>query len=255
MKRIPVWCLLLLAPSWLCFHAVGADHGDAITPALAHEDRPQDDRDVDANRRPDAVLEFFGLRRGMSVLDMFSSTGYYTEIVSRVVGPSGRVLAHNNKAYRDYAAAGIAARYADGRLPNVSRLDVEVKDLNLEPGSLDLALMVLAYHDLYYEPGDGSWPDIDGPAMLREIYAGLRSGGVLGLVDHEARPGAPLVATGTTLHRIDKRVVLEQIEAAGFVLDAESDLLDNPEDDLTQSAFADGLRGKTDRFVFRFRKP
>lgn len=210
---------------------------------------------MDGGRRPQAVLEFFGLEAGMSVLDMFSSTGYYTEILSHAVGSRGAVLAHNNQAYRAYAADAIEKRHANGRLHNVTRLDIEVEELDLEPGSVDMVLLILAYHDIYYKPGDGSWPDIDGPAMLEQIYGGLRPGGVLGLVDHDAKAGAALVETATTLHRIDKRQVVEQVQAAGFVREAESDILDNPKDDLTQSAFADGIRGNTNRFVLRFRKP
>ena len=232
-----------------------APPGEVIAGALGHADRPAEDREQDGARRPQEVLEFFGLRPGMSVVDMFASGGYYTEIVSRVVGSEGGVLAHNNEAYRAYVADAIAKRHADGRLSNVRRLDVEVDELSLDPDSLDMALLILSYHDIYYRPGDGSWPDIDGPAMLAEIRKGLRPGGVLGLVDHEARAGSALIETATTLHRIDKQRVKEEIEAAGFVMEAESQALDNPADDLDQGVFVDEARGKTDRFVYRFRKP
>lgn len=259
MKRAAISCLALLflvLTGAACTSTDGTDEsGDPLASALAHEDRPQEDRDQDDNRRPQAVLEFFGLEAGMSVLDMFSSGGYYTEILSRVVGPEGEVFAHNNEAYRAYAADAIAKRHSNTRLPNVSRLDIEVDELDLEAGSLDMALLVLAYHDIYYKPADGSWPDIDGPAMLAQIYEGLRPGSVLGVVDHEAQSAAVLVETATTLHRIDKQRVREQIESAGFVMEAESDILDNPADDLTRGVFVEGVRGKTDRFVYRFRKP
>ena len=114
--------------------------------------------------------------------------------------------------------------------------------------------MILSYHDVYYLPGDGSWPEIDGPRMLATILDSMKPGAVIGVVDHAAESGAP-VEVGTSLHRIDPARLRREFEAAGFVFDGESSDLRNPGDDLGKPMYAEGIRGKTDRFVFRFRKP
>ncbi len=227
---------------------------DPIALALAAPARPPSDRERDGGRRPDAVLAYFGIEPGMTVLDLFSGGGYYTEIVSRIVGPTGRVLAHNNDAYLRYAAEEIAARYAEGRLGNVTRLDMPVADLSLEPGSVDVALLILAYHDIYFRPGDGSWPVIDGPGMLSLVYDALKPGGVLGVVDHAGNADITL-AEIDRLHRIDEARVIREIEAAGFEPAGSSDVLRNPEDDHLRPMYDPQIRGRTDRFVLRFHKP
>ena len=200
------------------------------------------------------MLGFFGVRPETAVLDMFAGGGYYTEILSRYVGLKGRVYSHNNKAYRDYAADAIKARYREGALANVTRLDAEVDELDLPENSLDTVLLVLSYHDVYFRPGDGSWPEIDGPAMLGEFLSALKPGGVLGVVDHVGEAGLD-EAGMNALHRIDPERARREIEAAGFVFDGELDVLRNPGDDRTKAMFDPAVRGKTDRFVYRFRKP
>ena len=120
---------------------------------------------------------------------------------------------------------------------------------------LDAVLLILSYHDIYYAPGDGSWPDIDGPEMLQTIYDALAPGGVLGVVDHAAVPGTPNDDAGNELHRIDEESAKAEILAAGFVLDGEHDALRNPDDDRSKPMFVEGIRGYTDRFILRFRKP
>ncbi|HKL62661.1 MAG TPA: hypothetical protein VJ883_04790 [Woeseiaceae bacterium] len=225
-----------------------------VTRALAAEARPASDRERDPARKPGEVLTFFGIAPGMTVLDVFSGGGYYTEIAARVVGPGGRIIAHNNRAYLDYAADEIAARYADGRLANVERIGAPAAALELEPGSVDVALLILAYHDIYFRPGDGSWPHIDGPAMLAAIRAALRPGGILGVVDHA---GSADITTGEIgrLHRIDEARLVREIESAGFELVASSDVLRNPDDTRLLPMYDAEVRGRTDRLVLKFRKP
>ena len=190
----------------------------------------------------------------MQVLDMFAGGGYYTELLAYSVGESGRGLSHNNQAYLEYAKEEIAQRYADNRLANVQDLNQEAADLDLPATSFDVALLILSYHDIYYTPGDGSWAKIDGPKMLKEILDSLKPGGVLGVVDHAAGRGVP-ATSGNSLHRIDPDLVKRQISAVGFVFDGASEALRNPGDDLEKPMYAEGIKGNTDRFIFRFKKP
>ena len=239
-----------------------AELGDAATAtlspyelAVANPARSEADRLRDGARKPAETLEFFDVAESMQVLDMFSGGGYYTEVLAYLVGPKGKVYAQNNQAYLDFAKDELKTRFADGRLANVERLNIAVADLDLPADTIDVALLILSYHDLYYRPEDDSWPEIDGPAMLFDIYGSLKPGGVLGVIDHNANPGADKFETATGLHRIDMMVVRCEIESAGFAFAGSADLLRNPRDDLSAPMFAEGIRGKTDRFVLRFHKP
>ncbi|MDX1507325.1 MAG: hypothetical protein R3358_03520 [Woeseiaceae bacterium] len=241
------------APADAVSEAPAAPDSGIYAAAVANENRPTGDYERDANRKPAEVLAFLGIRPGMHVLDMFSGGGYYTELLSLVVGDAGRVTAHTNKAYVDFVGEEFEARYANDRLPNVDVLWAENNELDLEPGQYDAIMLVLSYHDIYFTPDNVNWPKIDGPKLLAELHEGLRDDGFIGLVDHAALPGSGQ-ETGNTVHRIDRDLVVAEMAAAGFVLDAESDLLRNPDDDRSLSAFDPSIRGKTDRFVLRFRK-
>jgi predicted methyltransferase len=222
--------------------------------AVASSDRTDSDRERDAGRKPAAVLEFFAIEPGMTVLDMFSGGGYYTEMISTVVGANGKVVAHSNQAYAQFVGDELKLRYADGRLANVEILMAENNELELPADAFDAVMIVLAYHDIYYVSEENDWPKIDGPKLLAEFYSGLKSGGTLAIVDHYAAAGAP-AETGGTLHRIDPDLVIAEIEAAGFVQDGKSDVLRNMDDDHSLNIFDEQISGKTDRFVMKFRKP
>lgn len=222
--------------------------------AAANEGRTEADRARDAGRKPAQVLEFFGIQPGMTVLDMYSGGGYYTEMLSHIVGPEGSVIAHSNQAYAGFVGEEATNRYANNRLGNVEILMAENNELALPNASFDAIMMILAYHDIYYVDPDNGWPEIDGPRFVETLYNGLRPGGILAVVDHYAAPGSPS-ETGNTLHRIDPDIVTAELQAAGFVLEAKSDVLRNMDDDHSVNMGAPEVRGKTDRFVFRFRKP
>ena len=186
------------------------------------------------------------------MLDLFAAGGYYTEVLAAAVGPDGKVLAHNNNfllTVRDGVFdKEMTARLADNRLANVQRLDRELQELNLQPESLDAVNLVLNYHDVYsFTKEAGGTTE----SVLRLLYSLLKPGGVLGIIDHSANPGPH----ERDLHRINKDIVIEEVTGSGFTLEAQSDLLRNPDDDLTGSVFDPALRGHTDRFVLRFRKP
>ncbi|MGB5688486.1 MAG: hypothetical protein WBM45_04375, partial [Woeseiaceae bacterium] len=222
--------------------------------AVANPARPEADRARDERRKPAEVLEFLGIAPGMTVLDTFSGGGYYTEILSYTVGNSGRIIAQSNKAYLQFVGEEFENRYLGGRLGNVQVLMAENNELELEPDSLDAIMLVLSFHDLYYAAPEDGWPAIDVPAFLAELHSGLRTGGFVGIIDHYAADGAPS-ETGSTTHRIDPAIVIATMTEAGFVLDGQSDILRNPDDDYEKTVFDPELRGKTDRFVMRFRKP
>jgi predicted methyltransferase len=227
----------------------------AIGAAIASPDRPAADREQDARRMPQQVLEFAGVAPDMHVVDVFSAGGYYTELIARVVGAKGQVIAYNNPPYARFAAKGIEARYAGNRLPNVRQVTAPIEDLELVPASQDVAIFVMSYHDLYWRPTDGSWPDTDPQLLLSKLRAALKPGGVVVVQDHVANPGGDPAKVVDSLHRIDPALVKRDFEKAGFVFDGDSALLAHPGDDHLKLVFDEAIRGKTDQFLFRFRKP
>ena len=223
----------------------------AIEAAIANiPDRPADDAARDAGRKPAEVLAFLGLEPGMTVIDVFAAGGWYSEVLAAAVGPDGRVIIQNPLRLLELRDGmfekQLSARLEAGRLGNVSRMDMNVHELGLEPGSVDFALTALNVHDMYYLIS----PEV-AAGTLASIHALLKPGGVLGVIDHVGAPDAD----NATLHRIDAQIVKDMAVAAGFVVEAESGILHNYNDDLTQVVFAPEIRGKTHRFVLRLRKP
>jgi predicted methyltransferase len=250
---ISVTCLLLPAAARSA-EAAAAAGPDPIAAAIGSSERPAADREQDAVRQPATILAFLGVAPGWKVADLFSAGGYYTELLSRIVGPGGEVIAYNNPPYAKFAAKDIAARYAGNRLPNVRQIMLEVDELTLAPGSLDGAIFIMSYHDMYWRPEDGSWKRTDPKLMLTKLHAALKDGGVVVVQDHVANPGGDAAAIVDKLHRIDSAIVKRDFEAAGFKLDGESAALAHPDDDHTKLVFDPSIRGKTDQFIFRFRK-
>ena len=227
----------------------------AIDAAFASPDRPADDRELDARRQSKAVLAFLGVRPGMRVIDVFSAGGYNTELLARAVGVKGEVIAYNNPPYARYAAKAIEKRYRGERLGNVRQVTAEVDELELAPGSLDAALFVMSYHDVYFRPKDGGFDRTSPQLLLTKLHDALKPGGVVVVQDHVATPGGDPKEVADKLHRIDPALVRRDFEQAGFVFDGESDVLKHPGDDHSTLVFDEAIRGKTDQFVYRFRKP
>jgi predicted methyltransferase len=227
----------------------------AIDAAIASTDRPRADVERDAASRPGDIMAFLGVKPGLRVIDMFSAGGYYTELLARAVGVKGQVIAYNNPPYAKFAAKDIAPRYAGGRLGNVRQVTAEVDELDLAPASLDAALFVMSFHDAYWRPADGGWNRTDPDEMLRRLYKALKPGGVVVVQDHVAKPGGDTAKVVDELHRIDPAVVRAAFERAGFVFDRASDLLAHPDDDHSKLVFDESIRGRTDQFIYRFRKP
>jgi predicted methyltransferase len=225
-----------------------------IAAAVADPRRSPADIARDVNRKPEKVLHFIGVEPGMVVLDMYSGGGYYAELLSYAVGSDGRVIAHNNTPYATLAGADIEPRYSNGRLSNVEQLIGENNQLKLEADTFDAALFILSYHDVYYIDGERGWELVDRPMMLAEIFAAMKPGAVLGLVDHIAAAGMPTEAV-KPLHRVDPELVKADFLRAGFILDGESDVLRNPADDYNMIPMLPQIRGRSDRMLFRFIKP
>lgn len=222
--------------------------------ALASDSRSEEDRASDAGRQGATVLEFFGIEPGDVILEMWAGGGYYTELLAHVVGESGKVVVHANTPILAFAGEAHEKRHADNRLPNTEILMAENNELTLQADSFDAATIILNYHDLYWSSEQYGWDEIDVATFLAELYKSIKPGGVLGIVDHQAASGSPS-ETGNTLHRLDSAIVIAELEAAGFVLDGESDVLRNVEDDHSKGVFDPEIRGKTDRYVLRFIKP
>jgi predicted methyltransferase len=227
--------------------------GPDLETRLVTGSRPVADKMRDAGRKPAAVMEFLGVEPGMTAIDVIASGGYYTDVLAEAVGPEGKVYAQNIAfvlQIRDGVnEKAMAARLAGNRLPNVVRLDRELDDLGLAPGSVDVAFSALNFHDIL----DGRGPDA-AAAVLRAIHLVLTDDGVFGLVDHAGDPGEEHNARNKELHRIDEARVIEAVTTAGFVVEATSDVLRNPADDRSVNVFAEDTRGRTDRFVLKLRK-
>ncbi len=224
---------------------------DYIKAAVASPDRSEDDRKSDAWRKPAEMLTFAGIKPGMTVLDINSGGGYYTEMLSSAVGTEGSVIAHNGGIYWDFVKNTVAERFT-GRLANVTQLHNGHEEIDLEAGSVDVAMMMMAYHD-YYHKGESRTKDEDIPAILATIKDVLKDGGSLIVTDHVALAGSGK-DVGETLHRIDPEFVKAQVLAAGFKLAETSEILANSSDDHTLMVFDKTIRFKTDRFVLKFVK-
>ncbi len=245
------------APTQATDDAAAAADGPMVSiyeQAVASPRRTDADRERDAGRKPGQVLEFFQIAPGMTVLDMFSGGGYYTEMLSEIAGPDGKIVAHTNTAYAGFVGDEAVDRYADNRLANVEILLAENNELKLPDAEFDVVMLILSYHDIYFVDVANGWPKIDAAKFLAELEKGLKPGGILTVVDHYAAAGAPR-ETGGSLHRIDPQIVISELEAEGLVLEARSAVLRNLEDDHSLGVFDPEVRGKTDRFVLKFRKP
>jgi predicted methyltransferase len=214
-----------------------------IKDAIANPDRPADDLKLDAGRKPDQMLAFFGVAPGMKVADIFAGGGYTTELLSNIVGPRGRVYSQNPVFPPKYKKIGEAwdARLKNPALRNV--IAVHTLD-KVTPGSLDLVIMNMNYHDLVLLK-------LDRASLNASIMKALKPGGFYCIVDHSAKNGSGL--KDLQLHRIDEQYLIDEVEKAGFKLAAASSALRHPEDDRTWNVFK--KRGQTDRFMLKFAKP
>ena len=210
-----------------------------FTAILTNPERPKEERALDATRKPDEVLKFYGVKAGDKVADLWAGRGYYTALLSQVVGPQGVVYSANPSARPE-----VAERWKKPELVNVKAIDGPLDKLALpQDGSLDFVIIHLNYHDLAPEARS---------AMNKRIFGALKRGGIYGVVDHSAKEGTGNEAA-KTLHRIDRLLVIKEVIGAGFTLDKEGNMLRRPDDTRDFNVLKE--RNRDDRFVLAFQKP
>lgn len=225
----------------------------AIAAAMADAARPDADKARDADRKPAETLAFIGLKPGDKVADYAAGSGYFTRLFSGAAGPKGHVYAsvpgelfvYTNIVKGIADTEGYAATH-----PNVSITFGSALYAAKYPEKLDVFWIAQNYHDLR----DPFMGPVDMAAFNKAVFAALKPGGVYVVLDHVAAKGSP-ADVSDTLHRIEPSVVRREVEAAGFRFEAESRILANPDDPHTATVFDKSIRGHTDQFLFKFRKP
>jgi predicted methyltransferase len=255
MRLISVAALTLaLAAAPLYAEAPARPTVSTVAAAVASSDRKPDNVKLDESRKPAEVLQFLGLKPGMHVLDLFGANAYWAEIAAPVVGPKGHVTVWEpTQFYKEPAQKSFAEFEATH--PNVSIVVSPFEAPNLTKNFADLVILNLNYHDTYWQSEKYGIPRMDPAAFLKTVYAAMKPGAVIGVIDHVASPNSDARATVEKLHRIDPEVVKADFKRAGFVLAGSSDILRNPSDDHSLLVFDPKVRGKTDRFIFKFKKP
>jgi predicted methyltransferase len=232
--------------------AVAAPSG-SIAAAVASDERSPDNVKLDESRKPAELLTWLGLRPGMRVADPFGGNFYWAEITGRAVGPTGHVTIwepkqfYSKETYDQYQAV-------QAKEPNVWLRVSPFEQPDIPAGKYDFMLINLDYHDVYWESAKYGIPRMDPDEWLKTVYAAMKPGAIVGVVDHVANAGDTR-ATVEKLHRIDPETVKADFKRAGFQLVGTSNMLRNPEDDHSLLVFDPKIRGKTDRFVLKFRKP
>ena len=222
-----------------------------VAKAVADPSRATD-ATIDSRRKVAELTAFAGIKPGDNVLELIPGSGYFTRVFSKVVGPKGHVYAVWPTEYNKESGDDSDKLRKLGTQPGYTNISVDVQPAAAltAPKPLDVVFTSQNYHDYpdkFMGPTD--------PALLNKaVFAALKPGGVFVIVDHVAETGSGLRDTDT-LHRIDPEIVKTQVTAAGFVFDGENDVLRNPADDHKVKVFDKSIRGHTDQFVFKFRKP
>lgn len=239
---------LLLAPA-----LEAADIPANISAAVAAASRSDKDRERDAHDKPAELLAFAGVKPGMKTADVFGGGGYWSELLSLAVGPTGSTTLVNNEGYFNFAKDDIQARFADGRLKEVKQLVGKTSELGMGREQFDLIVIFMSYHDLYWVNEKEGWPKIDADNFIRQLHDALKPGGKLLIVDHAAVAGTGSAAA-QDLHRIDEEFAKQDFTSRGFALEKTWDGLRNAGDDRSKMVFDPAIRHKTDRFTHLYRR-
>ena len=226
----------------------------SIAAAVAAPGRSPDNVKLDQARKPGQVLSYLGLKSGMHVLDLFGANAYWAEINSAVVGPKGHVTVWNpSQFYSDKRKLAFEAFMSTH--PNVSIVTSLFEAPDLPRNYADWVILNDNYHDTYWQNEKLKIPRMDPNAFLKAVYASMKPGATIGVIDHIASPNSDTRATVEKYHRIDPEVVRADFKRAGFVLVGSSDILRNKADDHSSEVHDPRIVGKTDRFIFKFKKP
>jgi predicted methyltransferase len=248
-------CVGLLASVALVISAAPAAVAAAvpanITAAVADASRPETDTKRDADRKPADMLAFTGVKSGDKVADIIPGGGYFSRLFSAAVGPKGAVYGYMPTEFAKFSKTPLPANgtHPDTARPNITFLTGPMNSF-ATPEKLDIVWTSQNYHDLH---DDFAAPS-DLAVINKAVFAALKPGGVYIVLDHAAADGSGLAATNT-LHRIDAAQVKKEVEAAGFKFEGESNALRNPADPRTANVFDASIRGHTDQFIYKFRKP
>ena len=231
--------------------AVAAPIPSYVAAALADPGRAAQ-QPIDARRKPGEIIAFSGLKPGDKIVDLIPGSGYFTRIFAKVVGAKGHVYViwPNEYAAESHPDPENSVKLAqDPAYGNITALQQPAAAFST-PARVDMVFTSQNYHDY----PDKFMGKVDQISFDRQVFKALKPGGVFLIVDHVAPAGSGLADTDT-LHRIDPAIVKQQLAKAGFVFVGESDVLRNPADDHTKAVFDPSIRGHTDQFIFKFRKP
>ena len=236
-------CAVMAVAATAHFAQAQTDQTARLRAALAAPERSAENKARDAARKPIEVVQFLGIETGMTALDVIAAGGWFTEVLSAAVGPTGKVYAQNPTFFTQREGFIEREQALHRRLGNVEPLHGDIAGID---GQVDVAVTALNVHDLYNNGGEaGALP------LLQSIHAALKPGGVLGFIDHVGVAGQD----NRALHRLEKSVAHDLLEKAGFVVEAESDVLANPADDHTKGVSDASLERRSDQMLIRARKP
>ena len=221
-----------------------------IAASIADKDRSEENRALDEGRKPAAILAFADFQAGETVADFMAGSGFYTELISRIVGKNGHVYAVEPDVFYDPAKWDVLRKSHR----NVSVMPVTPRAMQLAPNSVDALFTHMNFHDLYWESEQYRFPRLDENLILRNWFAAVKPGGKVIVVDHTGPAGEPREVV-EKLHRIDPAHVIKKMTEFGFVLEGRSDALHMAGDDHSKNVYDPAIRGKTDRFALKFRKP
>ena len=251
MRTLALFAMLALSFGPAPARAEPADVAAAVANAGA---RSEANIKLDESRKPAELLAFLGLEGGSRVIDMFGANRYWAEIIAPAIGRQGQLIVWQPTQFMNDKRKAEFDAFA-AKAGNAALITTPFEAPMLGANAYDFMIMNLDYHDVYWQSAERKIPRMEPDAWLARLFAAMKPGAVVGIIDHAANPGGDTRAVVEKLHRIDPAVVRADFERAGFVLEAESPLLRNPADDRTLLVFDDKVRGKTDRFVFKFRKP
>lgn len=250
MRKYRLWAPLFGAAMLVAVPAATAAPDKAVAAAVANKSRLADNRELDEGRHPADVLAFAEVKRGSTVADLLAGNGYYSEMLADLVGPRGTVIPMNPPRFHKAETWTTIAK----TFPNMAPMVRPVNTIVLAPKSVDMIFTHLVYHDLYWQSEKFEFQRVDVDAMLANWFSAVRPGGSVIVVDH-AGPAGDTREVVEKLHRIDPAKVRADMERAGFVFAGDSDALRVKDDDHSKNVFDPAIRGKTDRFMMRFKKP